>query len=268
MVSNCRCYVVGARSERGARRLGGNPDKQPPEGWNSADPDTGAPPGIDPGWDYMPGRRARALGEIARRLAPLDPGLRDMAVAMADKTRQWPYELAKAYMQALPARVRDAHAIAYRGLPSVAEDTRRYAQAVLAGRPVPPYRTLGLLTASEARQIAGMTGQDAGRLALYDWAIDRNAPGHVRRQHGDAATEAPRGQVAVTVEDYARLPAIILDADALEYGGTSDVGRPVVRARRRWNDVEYTAAFELRSSRRMMVLQTLWKSAQSPGLRP
>lgn len=51
----CKCYVSAARSERGARRLGGDPDKGRPADWDTIDPKTGAPVGIDKGWDYAPG---------------------------------------------------------------------------------------------------------------------------------------------------------------------------------------------------------------------
>lgn len=51
----CSCYVVGARSERGARRLGGDPDRDPPDGWDRTDPRSGAPVGIDRGWAHAPG---------------------------------------------------------------------------------------------------------------------------------------------------------------------------------------------------------------------
>lgn len=52
----CGCRVFGARSERGASRVGGQPDyTEPPEGWNALDPKTGEPAGIDEGWGYAPG---------------------------------------------------------------------------------------------------------------------------------------------------------------------------------------------------------------------
>ncbi len=51
----CSCYIVGARSFKGAQRLGGLPGKQLPEGWQKLDPKTGAPKGIDRGWAYAPG---------------------------------------------------------------------------------------------------------------------------------------------------------------------------------------------------------------------
>ncbi|WP_233270668.1 phage head morphogenesis protein [Chachezhania sediminis] len=51
----CSCYIVGARTRAGIRRLGGDPDKVLPEGWQKLDPKTGAPRGIDRGWAYAPG---------------------------------------------------------------------------------------------------------------------------------------------------------------------------------------------------------------------
>jgi len=51
----CSCSVSGARTPAGVRRLGGDPDKELPDGWQSIDPRTGAPRGIGKGWDYAPG---------------------------------------------------------------------------------------------------------------------------------------------------------------------------------------------------------------------
>lgn len=72
----CSCYVTGARSERGAVRLGGKPGKTLPEGWNQPSPKTGAPAGIDRGWDYAPGSSvagavAQAVAKMADLPAPL-----------------------------------------------------------------------------------------------------------------------------------------------------------------------------------------------------
>lgn len=132
----CKCYVVGARSERGARCLGGDPDKALPEDWDAIDAKTGAPVGIDKGWDYQLGT---AVSQTIQ--------------ALAQKSVKWEYTLAKAYMQGVPEAARDALARAFRALPSVADDIRRYAQRILEGRTaleIPPYRTMGLLTADDA----------------------------------------------------------------------------------------------------------------------
>lgn len=71
----CGCEVFGTNSEAGVRRLGGDPDKVLPDGWDRIDPKTGTPQGIDKGWAYAPGASAtanirRAIDAKLDRLPP------------------------------------------------------------------------------------------------------------------------------------------------------------------------------------------------------
>jgi hypothetical protein len=247
----CKCYVVGARDAKGAQRLGGDPGKLIDPAWVQIDPRTGAPVGIDKGWDYQPGA---TVADIVRTLA--------------GKTVAWPYELAKAYMAGVPADARDALAVAVRAQPETGEAVRRYAQAALGGRAKEPYRTMGLLTTAESAAIADMTGVEALRRELYDWTVDASTVRKVRKDHGDDAAEARQGQKGVVVDDYALLPRIIAEADSIEFGGRSDVGRPTVRIVKRIDGLEYWAVFEVRAKRRMLALQTMWIRGRPPIIRP
>jgi hypothetical protein len=65
----CDCNWSGARSRAQARRLGGDPDKGLPDGWDQIDPKTGAPPGVGRGWGYQPGRTV--LDDIRRKAASM-----------------------------------------------------------------------------------------------------------------------------------------------------------------------------------------------------
>ncbi len=47
---DCGCHLSGARSERSAERLGGDPEKWLRPGWDDIDPASGAPLGVEPGW--------------------------------------------------------------------------------------------------------------------------------------------------------------------------------------------------------------------------
>lgn len=68
----CSCYILGANSMAQARRLGGDPTKVLPEDWSAPDPRTGAPDGIDKGWDYAPGASVSDLvSALSRRLHAL-----------------------------------------------------------------------------------------------------------------------------------------------------------------------------------------------------
>jgi hypothetical protein len=77
----CSCYVSGARTMDQARRLGGKPGKELPDGWQARDPRTGAPKGIDRGWAYAPGASvAETVAQIAEKLPKLPaPIARDLA---------------------------------------------------------------------------------------------------------------------------------------------------------------------------------------------
>lgn len=72
----CRCFCVGARHPAGAKRLGGEPDKTLPDGWDTPDPKTGELPGIDKGWGYQPGGTvADTLTVLTKKLQSLPPQL-------------------------------------------------------------------------------------------------------------------------------------------------------------------------------------------------
>jgi len=231
----CRCYILGARSERGARRLGGEPGKEPPGGWDEIDPKTGELVGIDPGWGYSPGESVKA--EVSK---------------MAEKTRQWEYTLAKNYMQGVPERQRDALATAYRALPSVAGDVRRYAQRIIEGRThldIPPYQTMGLLTSADAEAVKGLIGKD---VAMFDYALDQYAPLHIKDNHGDEETEERRGQRAVTADDYARLPLIVDAPDRVSEEDGALLFEKIFGGER------YFAVFTVLEKRKTLNLKTVW----------
>jgi len=91
----CHCYVLGARSDAGARRLGGDPDKKPDPAWNNTDPKTGGPVGIDKGWDYAPGDTvAETVSALAKKTATLPPEIgvafgTDIAPHIVHAYEQW-----------------------------------------------------------------------------------------------------------------------------------------------------------------------------------
>jgi hypothetical protein len=238
----CSCYVLGARSEASARRLGGDPAKVLPSGWKRIDPRTGAPIGIGKGWDYAPGAS----------VAPI-------VQALAAKIGNWDYQVAKAFMGEVPASRADALAKAYRALPSTSDDARRYAQRIIEPKPalpdLPPQRTLGMLTSGQATAIERLTGLP---IEGYDFSIDPSGVGHVLRVHGDHAREAASGQRVATAADYGMLPRLLNEAPAPTLAGISDMGEQVVEFRLDVGAETYIARFAVRGQRRRtLALKTL-----------
>lgn len=249
----CSCYVVGAGSEEAARRLGGEPGRAPPAGWNERGRD-GRLPGVDEGWDYAPGATA---AEAVR--------------ALAGRTVAWPYELGKAYYDAVPEAQRDALAEAIRQQPETGKVLRRFAQRALGERGGEPiarqlagYQTLGPLTRAEAEAAARLTGMASVGREIWDWAVSADAVRHAMGAHGDAPREALRGQIALTEGDWELLPRLLTRAAAMRDGGRSGPGRQTVAIETPLGETVYTLVFEALPRRRMMALLTMWKRRAPP----
>ena len=238
----CSCYVLGARSEREARRLGGKPDKKLPDGWDRINPKTGAPFGAGRNWDYAPGAS----------VAPI-------VKATAEKIRHWDYRIGKGFMEGVPEAMRDALAESYRALPSVADDARRYARRIWGESEgmIEPLRTLGLVGPRQAEAIRSVIAGDTP-IDLYDFSLARHDLDHIRAAHGRAATEAPRGQRAIAPDDFAMLPQIIARPDAIEPAGTSKDGDQLVNFVKRIGGETYVATFVIRRGRRTVALVTMY----------
>lgn len=235
----CSCYVLGANTLAQAKRLGGNPDRTLPDGWDTPDPATGEPAGIGKGWGYAPG--ASVAGPVA---------------AMAEKVRHWDYQIGKAFLDEIPPAARDAIGAAYRRLPSVADDVRRYAQRVLEKSgtvTIQPIWTIGPVPGEKATAFAGHLDAD---VAGYDLTLDPNAVAHVLTNHGDARAEARRGHQGVTAADYAMLPRIVNEGVWTAAGTSWRTGAPLVSITLRIGNLEYEATFERRKGRRTLGLST------------
>lgn len=237
----CGCYVRGTRSKRRARNVGGDPDKKLPDGWDRIDPRTGAPVGIDKGWDYAPG------STVSQTVS-----------AMTAKTVHWPFELAKAFMEDLPEATVNDFARAYRQQPSLADATRRFVQSIRdrdgaandvvrseIGR---QYLTWGRLTSQHVDEMnrAGIAA------AGYDFAVEIASVRHFAKHMGkDGFSIEQAGRFASLLDQPLALEEIARRT-ATETGA-AQIGLDVVLDGRRLRLV-----FERRRKRRMLVLVTAY----------
>ena len=82
----CGCRVFGADTPAGIKRVGGDPAKQLPEGWNARDA-KGQLPGVQKGWDHAPGATVP-----------------DMVNALKDKLPKLPAAIGARMFASWPAR--------------------------------------------------------------------------------------------------------------------------------------------------------------------
>lgn len=253
----CGCEVSGADTEKEVRRMGGDPGKALPEGWDARDPRTGAPKGIDKGWDYAMG------AEEARAVQ-----------AMAAKAIRWPTATAIAFMRDVPDDTRDQLSSAFRRLGELRQELWRFAERSVrerGGQPITsllndePLRTLGLVTRQQAEEVRRLSGVDA---TLFDITLDRDAVIHALDRHGTESVERTRGQRALTAADFARLPEIVEAPDQVEHSTGNNPEDFVVIYRKVIGAERFVAMFVIRGRRRRLALKTLWIERVAGGPRP
>jgi hypothetical protein len=236
----CGCYVTGARTRAGIIRAGGDPDKTLPDGWQSLDPRTGTPAGIDKGWGHAPGASVdRVIGE------------------MAAKAVNWDYNLAIAYMKHVPPEIRDPFSRGYRSLPGLSDELRRWTSQVISGGAAAPQKSLGLLTEEQRARFRALTGVDLSG-GLYDFAAGADAIRHIHARHGDARVELTRGQRAVEPADFGTLGALINAPDRVVEGDIVPSRPRVIRLEKVIGNERLVALFEIRTGRRRLNLVTMW----------
>tara|TARA_R110002094_G_scaffold160396_8_gene145803 strand:- start:797 stop:2071 length:1275 start_codon:yes stop_codon:yes gene_type:complete len=242
----CGCIVRGARSRKAAKRVGGLPDKDLPDGWDDTDPSTGAPVGIGKGWDYAPGASSEA-----------------MVLGMAEKLPRWQYDIGKAFMTSLPRQTGDDLSGGYRALPSLGDDLRRYAERAIRERNGAPItgkvlveelKTLGLIRSDQALKLKSLGMPDTRG---FDYVVDAPAVKHIFKSHGNADFETARGQRQVTSADFGLLGRIINTGD-VEFLGIDAGQGPLVRYRAQIGDEVYSAVFAAKSGRRRLKLVTMF----------
>lgn len=242
----CGCKVRGANTLAGAIRIGGDPIKTLPDDWADIDPNTGTYSGIGQGWDYAPGASQSAIIN-----------------ALTQKVIKWPYVLGKEFMEGLPADTVDAFAESYRAQPSLALSLRRYSERAFGQRNGAPvtnvvveqYKTLGRLTSRMEADAQKLLGQD---LSGYDFSLSADSIRHILSQHGDAATEALRGQRGIVPDDFGQLGNRLNIIQMLRVEDGSLIAEVDLGSER------VQLVFRPLRKRRMLNLVTMWVIKKAP----
>lgn len=95
--------------------------------------------------------------------------------------------------------------------------------------------------------------RDAGvEISGFDHVVDTSAARHVRKNHGDAKSEAARGQIAVTEEDLLAIPDILDAPDVVVFGRKTRLGRDQIVYLKKMPDGSTLYLEEVRNGRRQM----------------
>lgn len=86
------------------------------------------------------------------------------------------------------------------------------------------------------------------------------------KEHGNSENEAKRGQIAVTIHDFPRVPEIVAKPDKVMPPKSSSGipvtglnGEPRYHVTRKFGEITYHAIVEAKKGKKGMVPVTMWK---------
>ena len=208
----CKCRVIAVATPADGDAT------TPPDGWDAIDPRTGAPAGIDEGWDYAPGARA-------------DDDLRSF---VQDKLIDYPPAISKA-LSADVNRTINAEQLVPDFVRDVLQDRQRRDPLFLGFTERPDW----------IKEAAGVDTQG------YAVLLPADAPRHVQGSHGFDG----KGQRVALPDDFARVEDVLNDPDALRAGDKSRQGNPTVVATKTIGGETFRAVWEVLSGKRNRSLQ-------------
>lgn len=211
----CQCRITGVSQKQGeaSARAGLG---EPPEGWKTIDPKTGAPVGIDKGFDYAPG---------ANTQTPLRQFVQDKLVT-------YPNAIATVLSRDVNRYVNATTPVA------------EFVAEALADASKTDPLWLGFVERFE--EAGAALGQD---VKGYTIMLPRDAVRHIDDEHGsDTGKQRPP-----RAEDYAQLAQILNEADSIETGSNKWGGDRLV-ATKVIDGETFNAVFEARSGKKNRAL--------------
>ena len=183
-------------------------------------------------------RRAGVPEDEIRRMSPAE---RRQRVLGSEEARRLPApedETRAADSSAKPPRAMALESIA-RAAPAetVAALRRMWTEAERQGpRPKDPL-PIAPVSDAEAERLNRLLADAGVRVDVrgFTHTVDPDAARHAFKAHGSGETEAARGQVALTAEDWARIPEILRAPDAVQVVGTTKRGVPLIGYWKRYN---------------------------------
>lgn len=140
------------------------------------------------------------------------------------------------------------------------------AEKAVAGSPAKESLHWAFIRSEEAAALSQKTGTEI--TPGFTHVVDVSALRHAIKEHGNPATEIPRGQLPITAEDLARIPEVIRDHDAVVHAGKNKIGRDVIRYEKTLNTETVMVVEEVRAKRNHLAFQTMYKKKATDAAPP
>ena len=113
---------------------------------------------------------------------------------------------------------------------------------------------IGIVTTKEAEKIKLLTNLNVNG---YKRIIDNYGVLHTLKNHGNVKLEESRGQIAITENDFTKIPSIV-KTDNIIYSGKDRLGNDIILYEKKIGVVYYYIE-EIRVGRKVLALKSMYK---------
>lgn len=93
----------------------------------------------------------------------------------------------------------------------------------------------------------------------YTHNMDVSGVRHTLKQHGDEKREENCGQIAITDEDFEKIPEIIYNYDEIDFTGKNKTGLETITYKKQFSDGSIAYVEEIRTGRKNLTINTMYK---------
>ncbi len=132
------------------------------------------------------------------------------------------------------------------------------------GLNTPEKLVIGNVTKAGAKILTELIGAEITE--EYTHNLDRSSIKHVFNQHGNSKEESDRGQIAINEKDFELITDIINNPDEIINGGKNKLQKDTITYLKKVNDGSFIYIEEIRTGRKELMLNTMYKMKGKTGL--
>lgn len=93
----------------------------------------------------------------------------------------------------------------------------------------------------------------------YEHDLDVSGTRHALKTHGNGKKEDSRGQIAITDEDFEKIPDVVYTPDNISFGETDAKDTPLIKYSKRFDDGTVIYVEEIRTRQKTLTIKSMWK---------
>ena len=93
----------------------------------------------------------------------------------------------------------------------------------------------------------------------YQHDLDVSGTRHTIKEHSQPKKEELRGQIAITDEDFEKIPDVIYSYDNVSFGETDAKDTPLIKYSKRFDDGTVIYVEEIRTRQKTLTIKSMWK---------